>query len=340
MLEFMRSRLQLLTLFMKTATFSTIAASLALTLATVYAEAATLGEISLRSRIGERLLADIPIQLAPGETLELQCFSLQAANGNDLPNITQARLKLWRNESSARIIVEGSHPLLEPISLLRIRAGCEQNNVRDYVLMPDSPSSTIAPVRVIETRGNEAEGQIREAAPKPSKTSVARSQPNTQEVRARRENSAPRSAPITQVATSEPRDPRLRLGMPNENEASGHDAERAQLEEMSNRVLRMESSMNSLREEVDKLHGAVEVGAQAMSIKHELQLASQLQNAPPSQEPELAPAAGVLPVQAPPPVSRPQGINWLELLIAALGGGIVSSLVAAILIRRSLRRKD
>lgn len=339
MLEFMRCGLQPPTLFMKTATFSTIAASLALSLVTLSAQAATLGEISLRSRIGERLLADIPIQLAPGETLELQCFSLPAATGNDLPNITQARIKLWRNENSARIIIEGNQPLLEPISVLRVRAGCDQNNVRDYVLMPDSPSSTLAPVRVIEARGNEAEGLIREAAPKPNKTSVARSQSNTQEVRARRENSAPRSAPITQVATSEARGPRLRLGMPNENESSGNNAERAQLEEMSNRVLRMESSMNSLREEVDKLHGAVEVGAQALSIKHELQLASQLQNVPPAQEPVPTPAAGPLPVQAPPAVARQQGINWLELIAAALGGGIISSLVAAILIRRSLRRK-
>ena len=53
-----------------------------------------LGDIVLRSRVGEPLRAEVPINTEPGESIEASCFTLAPLDGSDLPVISAGRTKL------------------------------------------------------------------------------------------------------------------------------------------------------------------------------------------------------------------------------------------------------
>ena len=98
-----------------------------------------LGDIVLRSRVGEPLRAEVPINTEPGETIEASCFTLAPLDGSDLPVISAGRTKLVREGDRYRLLITGSKPVSEPIFLIGVRAGCGIDLQRDYVLMPPEP---------------------------------------------------------------------------------------------------------------------------------------------------------------------------------------------------------
>lgn len=98
-----------------------------------------LGDIVLRSRVGEPLRAEVPINTEPGETIEASCFTLAPLDGSDLPVISTGRTKLIREGDRYRLLITGSKPVSEPIFLIGLRAGCGIDLQRDYVLMPPEP---------------------------------------------------------------------------------------------------------------------------------------------------------------------------------------------------------
>lgn len=98
-----------------------------------------LGDIVLRSRVGEPLRAEVPINTEPGETIEASCFTLAPLDGSDLPVISAGRTKLVREGDRYRLLITGSKPVSEPVFLIGLRAGCGIDLQRDYVLMPPEP---------------------------------------------------------------------------------------------------------------------------------------------------------------------------------------------------------
>jgi Tfp pilus assembly protein FimV len=98
-----------------------------------------LGDIVLRSRVGEPLRAEVPINTEPGETIEASCFTLAPLDGSDLPVISAGRIKLVREGDRYRLLITGSKPVSEPVFLIGVRAGCGIDLQRDYVLMPPEP---------------------------------------------------------------------------------------------------------------------------------------------------------------------------------------------------------
>ncbi len=98
-----------------------------------------LGDIVLRSRVGEPLRAEVPINTEPGETIEASCFTLAPLDGSDLPVISAGRTKLVREGDRYRLLINGSKPVSEPVFLIGVRAGCGIDLQRDYVLMPPEP---------------------------------------------------------------------------------------------------------------------------------------------------------------------------------------------------------
>lgn len=314
--------------FMTTAIIRPLLANLLL--ATPPAMAAGVGDIVLLSRLGERLQAEITLQLNGHETLDASCFSLRPGDAGDLPAITRARIRLWRNESSAKLLIDGQTPLLDPLAQLRLQAGCGLGWQRDYILAPDSPSPTQSQALIVPTTRTPAAlsdtAPLSPAPPRPGARPAQERKPSS------KGSSAPPPKPRAVAPLSSPAEttgPRLQLGSPPADLMPSPAL--AQSEEMEIRMLRMEDSLHSLKSEVDKLHEAVETGARAAQARHELQLAQQLSL------PQAATDQGVAPASPlPPPAS---GIDWMALLLAALGGGLISSIVAAILIRRSLPRR-
>lgn len=127
-----------------------------------------LGDIVLRSRVGEPLRAEVPINTEPGETIEASCFTLAPLDGSDLPVISAGRTKLIREGDRYRLLITGSKPVSEPIFLIGLRAGCGIDLQRDYVLMPPEPlvlaSSPSSPTNDVDapadgTRGRGAANQ-------------------------------------------------------------------------------------------------------------------------------------------------------------------------------------
>lgn len=298
------------------------------TLAAQPAFAIGVGDIVLLSRLGERLQAEITLQLNGQETLDANCFSLRAGDSNDLPAVTRARIRVWRNETSAKLLIEGQAPLLDPLALLRLQAGCGLGWQRDYVLAPDSPSPTQSqPVIVSTSRSSMAMNDSTPSTSRPPRSHHIAAAEQKQAPKANSGSPAkPKPRPLATQAAP-PDSPRLQLSappadlLPSPMQAQGGD--------MEIRMLRMEDSLHSLKSEVDKLHEAVETGARAAQARHELQLAQQL----------TLPQAGTE-VGSPPHSTAPRanGIDWMALILAALGGGLISSIVAVILIRRSLPR--
>lgn len=129
---------------------------------------------------------------------------------------------------------------------------------------------------------------------------------------------------------------RLVLGKPPEELRPGEKATppRASLNEMEERMLKLETTLQALNQEIDKLNSALALTTEALAIQNKIQAA---QSAPPA--PDTAPAikAGVA---TPPPVDRPSQNNWLELLFSALAGGGIAAGMAHLLSRRRQRPGD
>lgn len=100
-----------------------------------------LGEIVLHSRIGEALRAEVPILAAPGESPETLCFSLANLRNADFPVITSAKTRIVQRGLDYKLQITSSKPVYDPIFMLGIRAACGADLQRDYVLMPEAPSS-------------------------------------------------------------------------------------------------------------------------------------------------------------------------------------------------------
>ncbi len=109
------------------------------------ASAVGLGDIILHSRIGEPLRAEIPINAEGDDNIDAACFSLAPLNGSDLPVVSNGKIKLLRDNGRQRLVITGNKPIMEPIALIGIRAGCGVSLQRDYVLMPSEPLVIASP---------------------------------------------------------------------------------------------------------------------------------------------------------------------------------------------------
>lgn len=103
------------------------------------ASAIGFGEITLHSRVGEALRAEVPIMAGADEQIETVCFSLAPLHGSDLPVVSTARTRLVRDGQGYRLHITGSKSIVEPIFMIGLRAGCGADLQRDYVLMPQAP---------------------------------------------------------------------------------------------------------------------------------------------------------------------------------------------------------
>lgn len=105
------------------------------------AAAVGFGDITVSSRVGEPLRAEVGILSASQEAIDTACFSLAANRGSELPVITSARLTLVKDGQRYRLVIAGTTPIADPIFILALRAGCGIDVQRDYVLMPQAPIS-------------------------------------------------------------------------------------------------------------------------------------------------------------------------------------------------------
>jgi Tfp pilus assembly protein FimV len=113
--------------------------ALCATLTSLNAAAVGLGDMTLHSRVGEPLRAEVPVFTDEAQRIDNACFSLAPLRGSDLPVITSAKTRLVRIGSDYRLIITGTQPVGEPVFVIGLRASCGIELQRDYVLMPAPP---------------------------------------------------------------------------------------------------------------------------------------------------------------------------------------------------------
>ncbi len=98
-----------------------------------------LGNIDVRSGLGQPLSAQVELYDAP-QRLDAGCFRLLQSQ-NDLPFAPlKAAIKLQQNQNGhARLEISTYQALNEPIVLLNLVADCEQQISREYTLLLDPP---------------------------------------------------------------------------------------------------------------------------------------------------------------------------------------------------------
>ncbi|MCB4360998.1 type IV pilus assembly protein FimV [Quatrionicoccus australiensis] len=103
------------------------------------ASAIGLGEITLHSRLGESLRADIPLHTADGEIPDATCFAVVRDDAPGLPVLATASLSLVRKAGTYHLSLRSRQPIADPAFVLAIKARCSMELQRTYVLMPDPP---------------------------------------------------------------------------------------------------------------------------------------------------------------------------------------------------------
>ncbi len=101
--------------------------------------------------------------------------------------------------------------------------------------------------------------------------------------------------------------------------------------DVEERMLKLETTLSSLNQEVDKLNTALALATEALAVQQKLMTAQSLQN-PPTAATAVQAAVPTSPAAA--PTSRN---NWLELLLSALVGGGIAAGMAHLFSRRPAR---
>lgn len=344
------------------------------------ANAVGFGEITLQSRIGEALMAEVPILNNSGEAPVAACFSMIALRGTDFPVVTAAKPRLIRRGQGYILQIVGSKPVNEPIFAIGLRAGCGYDIEREYVLMPEAPmalpQATVPPAELQpppRKAGRGATWQAREgetleeiadaqdpASPaerqrllnrlQQANPDLATDQPLAEGTRVRMpgRHSPPRpaAASATPSATAAPPAPprkprpapaappvakaggtdRLLLGAPPEESPPGKpgNSALASQAEADERLLKLETTLHLLTQEVAKLDQALDLASKAIEAQNQLQLAQSV-NSPPAAGPTLGTAQ---------PGTPPPRTNWSELAISAAVGAFISVGMAQFLGRR------
>jgi pilus assembly protein FimV len=113
-----------------------------------------LGDIEVRSSLGQVLDARIPLALEPGKTVDASCFSLmRGARDGAVPTLVRGALTLERTSGAAALRIRSPVTISEPALSLRIRAACPgrpDQDERQYTVLldprPDSEGVRIVPV--------------------------------------------------------------------------------------------------------------------------------------------------------------------------------------------------
>ena len=314
---------------------------LGVTLISGAASAVELGEITLHSRIGEALRAEIPVSTG-GNPPDPACFSLAPLPGADFPVITGGRIRVVHVGQGYRLIIIGSKVIEEPVIAINLRAGCGLALQREYVLLPGPPLAPPTNNIEIATSGAPRQAESRQPARYSQLTDSASNNFSSDDF-SEPPPAKPKVKRRTKKAAAKPKAP-----LPPDTLAglgSGHDkiVLGAALDELlppsageplspayeiNERVLKMETTLHLLNQEVEKLNTALNLGAESRAMREKLQDMQARQatsDIMPSAQAAQSPATAR---------SRTNHDGWLELLFGLLLGGTVSAGVAHLVSRR------
>ncbi|MBL8470226.1 MAG: hypothetical protein KF778_19030 [Rhodocyclaceae bacterium] len=193
---------------------------LALLLSAAFATPASalgLGNIEVKSRIGEPLMATVTLSMQPEEIVGAQCFKIvpPANTDQDIPWLPRARLAL----DGKQLVIRGVNAVHDPIVAVAIRAGCNYDITREYALLLQPPEAT--PV-IVRNSGEDGDAQTEaKTSPAPAPRRSARAGAARRAAVAA--DTASASAAQTEAKTSPAPAPEKRQKPANNAEAGGSD---------------------------------------------------------------------------------------------------------------------
>lgn len=114
--------------------------------------AMSLGDIEVRSRLGEPLDARIPVTVVRGEAPLARCFRVIADKPGALPRIAAPNVELRRSRRATFLHLRSQAPLEEPAMALAVALECDgQAAQRDYDVLLDPPQGGLRAAPPIAT---------------------------------------------------------------------------------------------------------------------------------------------------------------------------------------------
>lgn len=297
--------------------------------------AAGLGDLVVRSALGEPLRAEIRVVGQPGEQIDASCFRRASrSTGDDIPWLHTARLRL----AGEVLLVSTREALNHPVAMLGVEVTCGTQLRRDYPILLQPPQANAAP-----PQADDASPAVTTPRPAVRASRPSRPAPPDAAAGAQQRPAAPsRPSRATRTDTpparhaEPPRHDRLILGngaeaglvplrmsllLANPPKGDEPDAPRQPLRQEQRTLAEIDDRIAAQLEVNEKIKRLEEY--QAM-LKERV---AQLDGQPPSQPAPARPAPP--PAAAPAPATHPAGAvdqsDWARplagLLAVLLGGG-------------------
>jgi tetratricopeptide (TPR) repeat protein len=170
--ECLRPTNSILSIALKTSLPKRFFCSALLALTSMQASAIGIGELTLVSRLGERVEAHIDVQLSKGEDIDDSCLSLAALKEGAVDNsnaFLQTGLTTRFNKTTGKIEIRSKRPLNEPAAEFSLNIQCKasvSSHTKVFAVLPEFAATT-APVAAVAPKRIEAPAPA-VVAPKPA----------------------------------------------------------------------------------------------------------------------------------------------------------------------------
>jgi hypothetical protein len=162
------------------------------------AAALGLGELDVRSRLGQPLHATVTI-LGAGAAAAADCFSLAPGNNSIAPPL-RAQLSIEQTGEQTLLHIRTPQAVQDPIAQFVLVSDCEGRLQRDYVVLLDPPEP-VAPAVIAAAAAPTAAPAVADSAPR---AAMAQTRPRRAAPRARSASRAPQPAlPVARAANAD-----------------------------------------------------------------------------------------------------------------------------------------
>ena len=142
-----------------------------------------LGNMEVRSHIGQNFEGQVSFVLGPGEDVEESCFRLTSSQQEDgIVTLTDGTLRINPGSRSGTLSIIGRQPANEPILKIILQVNCAgaAQLRREYVVLLDPPQRDESPAAARNTTARDAQTRARDvptAGESPAAPPVARKRP-------------------------------------------------------------------------------------------------------------------------------------------------------------------
>ena len=319
------------------------------------AQAQVIGDIDVRSRLGEKFFAAVPVQSE--RALDPNCIQVSgnpAAPQGAAP-LSATRVRINPTGAVESVIIETAGPMTSALVALRLQVGCTNPATRDFVVQTESAPvvaevpqlpRTVAPARAVPRAPRAAAPRAAaspqgpaaapQATPAPSRAAAAI--PRAQPV-GRADEAAPKAPIVT--SHSIPMPATAGLGVPPapaapvslaDQEAQKRIAElRARSDDHAANLLALEDRLSLLQKQAELLKAQLEQTMTAPAPATPAEAAAPVATATPSATASdmsaQTTAAGAV---AAPPAVKPRSVGALLTDWRVMGGALGGVLIAAL----------